>query len=337
MIQRAEVMHYDAPTYTPTTMAELQPLVAQWTECIPNIKTSSRRQYTKDITTFFEWVELTNRRYNMLTQVDIVRFQSYLEDKGLSPLTISAYLIALRKFFEWTQANKIYPNIAQGVKGPSRQKKFQKQALTDEQSRALLNYAEGTNARDYAIINLALRCGLRTIEVVRANVGDITYKGGRRILKVWGKGKVMGDKEEDFVILTDKAYEPIRAYLATRPNAKPYEPLFTTNKGPKRTEIEGRQVETSNADAKHGERLTTRTISQICKDALTAVGLTGHEYTAHSLRHTCGCTIIRHAGSLQDVQYVLRHSSSKTSEIYLESIKEEQRLQRAPESLLDAL
>ena len=60
--------------------------------------------------------------------------------------------------------------------------------------------------RDFAIVNLILRTGLRTIEVVRADVGDITFKGNRRILRVWGKGH---DTKDDFVVLTDKTYLPI--------------------------------------------------------------------------------------------------------------------------------
>jgi site-specific recombinase XerD len=160
-----------------------------------------------------------------------------------------------------------------------------------------------------------LRTGLRTIEVVRANIQDITFKGDRRVLLVWGKGHI---ERDDFVVLTDKAYEPIKEYLNTRKGAKSGEPLFV-----------------SNSHQNYGERLTTRTISQICKDGLKAIGMDGKEFTAHSLRHTTAVTILKHGGSITDVQEVLRHSSPVTSEIYVESVKEELRLQKAPESMLD--
>lgn len=42
---------------------------------------------------------------------------------------------------------------------------------------------------------------------------DITFKGSQRVLLIQGKGRV--DKD-DFVILTDKTFEPIRRYLDTR-------------------------------------------------------------------------------------------------------------------------
>ena len=50
------------------------------------------------------------------------------------------------------------------------------------------------------MLNLMLRTGLRTIEISRADVGDITFKRERRVLKVWGKGHA---EKDDFVFLTD--------------------------------------------------------------------------------------------------------------------------------------
>ena len=190
-----------------------------------------------------------------------------------------------------------------------------KQHLTDAKGGELLQHFQDLSLRDYAIVNLMLRTGLRTVEVVRADVGDITYKGERRVLLIWGKGHT---EKDDFVVLTDKAYEPIRAYLSTRKGVKAGEPLFT-----------------STSHQNRGERLTTRTISSICKDGLKAIGLDGKEYTAHSLRHTTAVAILKHGGAITDVQEVLRHTSPATSQIYTESVKEELRLEKAPESVLD--
>jgi integrase len=83
-----------------------------------------------------------------------------------------------------------------------------------------------------------LRTGLRTIEVIRASVEDITFKGGQRVFST-GKGR---DEKDNFVLLTDKSYQPIE-YLATRENIKSSDPLFT-----------------STSNNSKGERLTTRTM-----------------------------------------------------------------------------
>lgn len=282
-----------------------------------DVRESSRRLYTRTLTQYFVWMEAAKKSLITLTRQDVLEYKDYLQEQSLSSLTISSYITAVRKFYEWAEAEKLYPNIAKGIKTPRRQQAFKKQHLTDSKSRELLDHFQGLSLRDYAIVNLILRTGLRTIEVVRADIQDITFKGDRRVLKVWGKGH---SEKDDFVVLSDKAYYPIKNYLeAARKGAKAGEPLFT-----------------STSHQNYGGRLTTKTISTICKDGLKAIGLDGKEFTAHSLRHTTAVAILKHGGQITDVQSVLRHTSPVTSQIYTESVKEEMRLQNAPELTLDS-
>ena len=280
-----------------------------------DVKESSRALYTRTLSQYFVWMEESGKALMNLTRQDVLEYKDYLQGQSLSSLTISSYITAVRKFYEWAEGEKYYPNIAKGIKTPRRQQAFKKQHLTDDKSTELLEHFRSLSLRDYAIVNLILRTGLRTIEVVRADVGDITFKGNRRVLKVWGKGHI---EKDDFVVLSEKAYEPIKEYLQTRKACKSGEPLFT-----------------STSHQNYGGRLTTKTISSICKDGLRAIGLDGKEFTAHSLRHTTAVAILKHGGQLTDVQSVLRHSSPVTSQIYTESVKEELRLQNAPELALD--
>jgi integrase/recombinase XerC/integrase/recombinase XerD len=283
-----------------------------------DVKESSRSLYSRTLSQYFGWLEETGRlpRFVTLTRQDVLEYKDSLLASGLSALTVSSYVVAVRKFYEWAEAEKLYPNIAKGIKTPRRKQAFKKQHLTDTKSKELLQHFQDMSLRDYAIVNLMLRTGLRTVEICRADVGDITFKGDRRVLLVWGKGHT---EKDDFVVLTEKAYEPIRDYLATRKAVKAGEPLFT-----------------STSHQNRGERLTTRTISSICKEGLKAIGLDGKEYTAHSLRHTTAVAILKHGGAITDVQEVLRHTSPATSQIYTESVKEELRLEKAPESVLDS-
>lgn len=280
-----------------------------------DVKESSRNLYTRTLSQFFLWIESSGRVLNSLTREDILEYKDSLLSSGLSSLTISSYLVVVRKFYDWTESLKIYPNIAKGIKTPRRKQAFKKQHLPESKSRELLEYYREKSLRDYAIVNLLLRTGLRTIEVVRADVGDITFKGDKRVLLVWGKGHT---EKDSFVVLTDKTYLPIREYLDSRKAVRAGDPLFVSN-------------------SRHnlGERLTTRTISSICKEGLKEIGLDGKEFTAHSLRHTTAVEILKKGGEITDVQRVLRHTSPVTSQIYTESIEEELRLQKSPESLLD--
>ena len=280
-----------------------------------DVKPSSRELYKRTLTQFVKWVEIAGKHLDTMERGDLLEYKDSLSSKGLSSLTIGSYIVVLRKFYGWTAAHGLYRNISEGLKAPRRVQAFKKQHLTDSKSTELLEHFRGIGLRDYAIVNLILRSGLRTIEVVRADVSDVTFKGERRILKVWGKGH---NEKDDYIVLTDKAWEPIKNYLATRPNARSNEPLF---------------VSYSRQNA--GQRLTTRTISGIVKDGLKAIGLDGREFTAHSLRHTAAVAILKHGGSITDVQEVLRHNSPTTSQIYVESVKEELRLAKCPESLID--
>ena len=287
-----------------------------------DVKESSRRLYGRTLKQFFSWVDLEGLRLPELTKADIAEYKSYLENTlKLSPVTIGGYIVSLRKFYEWIEAEGLYKNITKGIKTPQRSQAFEKQYLSERKSRELLEYFKGNSLRDYAIVNLMLRTGLRTIEVSRAQIGDICYMGEQRVLKIWGKGKSEADKGRDynFVVLTDKTYLPIKNYLeATRRGAKSGEPLFT-----------------SNSHQNQGEQLSTRTISGLCKEGLKAIGLDGKEYTAHSLRHTTASLLLGHGETLLAVQHVLRHASVNTTQRYTKLKEREMRLTNAPETALD--
>lgn len=293
-----------------TLEAELQRFVSS-----QDVTPSSRRTYLRSVRQFFRWVESKGYPLASLTRVEVLQYREELLAKGMSSLSVGGYLTSVRRFYAWAEGEKVYPNIARDIKGPKRKQQFRKQALTAAKAKEVLSYQDGQGLRDHAVLNLLLRTGLRTIEVVRANVEDLTYKSGTRVLLVHGKGR---SEKDQFVIVTDTAYQPIADYLATRPGAKAGEPLFT-----------------SASNNSKGGRLTTRTVSKIAKQSLRSVGLDSREYTAHSLRHTAAVTIMRAGGSIEEAQHVLRHSSPATTQIYTATIKEELRLRNSTESLLD--
>lgn len=280
-----------------------------------DVRDSSKETYRWSIAQYFAWLKRTGRSLKGLTSADVMLYKNHLLKERLSPLTVGSYLTAVRQFYEWAEVNFLYPNIAHGIHPPRNRKGFRKMHLTDEEASSLLEYLHGKSKRDYALVNLLLRTGLRTIEVARADVGDITFKRGRRILKVWGKGT---DAKEELVVLSDAAWLPLKDYLSTRRDARKSSPLFVTD-----------------GKGHRGRRMSPRSIQYVCKEGMRAIGLDGHEYSAHSLRHTTAVSILKNGGDWKDVQRVLRHASPVTSQIYTESVEEEIRLDRFPESLLD--
>ena len=282
-----------------------------------DVKTSSKLLYRRTLKQFFNWVEIKGYSLSEIARPQLLDYKDELLSSGKSSLTVGSYITSLRRFYEWTEANKFYPNVAKGIKTPKRKQQFRKQPLLPAQATALLSYYQDKALRDYAIITLLLRTGLRTIEAIRANVEDITFKGSQRVLLVHGKGR---DEKDNFVLLTDKAYQPIAEYLAIRGKVNSSEPLFT-----------------STSNNSKGERLTTRSISYIAKEGLKAIGLDERSFTAHSLRHTTAVNILRAGGSLETAQFTLRHSNPATTQIYTATLNEERRLQNSGEALLDSL
>jgi len=299
------------------TGADVRPVIQAFA-LSQDVKASSRALYSRTLNTFFDWVAASGRTVANLTVADLIAYKDGLLNGGKSSLTVASYINSLRRFYEWTEANKIYPNIGKGLHAPKRKQAFRKQPLTVAQVGELLHHEQGTQSvRDYAIVNLMVRTGLRCVEVVRANVGDITYKGGQRVLMVQGKGR---DEKDNFVILTDAAYNPIRDYLNTRTGIDENAPLFA-----------------SESNNNTGGRMTTRTVSGIAKQGLKNVGLDNRVFTAHSLRHTAAVNILRAGGSLEMAQYTLRHANPATTQIYTATLREEQRLNNGGETLLDNL
>lgn len=304
---------------TVTTQAEIADVINVFAQQ-QDVKTTSRELYRRAVTFFFDWVQASGRNVPTLTIADVIAYKDYLLSAGKSTLTVGGYINAIRRFYGWAEANKLYPNIAKGVHAPKRVQEFRKQPLSVGKVAELLRYEAEQSPRDYAIINLMARTGLRCVEVTRANIGDITYLGAdnTRVLMVQGKGR---DAKDNYVILTDAAYNPIREYLTTRKGEPDTAPLFTCESN----------------HAANGGRLSTRTVSAIAKKGLQSVGLDNKAFTAHSLRHTAGTNILRAGGTLEQAQMCLRHANPATTQIYARMALNERRLTNGGETLLDRL
>lgn len=282
-----------------------------------DVKTSSKQLYTRTLRQYFNWIDTRGLQHRAITRKDVLQYKEDLLASGCSPLTVGSYLTVVRKFYAFAEANKYYLNVATEIKTPKKSQVFEKETLTEEESARLNAWAKSRAARDFAIINLVQSTGLRTIEVVRANIEDLTIRSGKRVLLIQGKGR---DAKDQLVVLTETAYKPIADYLATRPKAKNNEPLFI-----------------SGSNNNQGQRLTTRFISGLIKEALQAIGLNDRRYTAHSLRHTVGTLLYSKTGRIDQVQIALRHSNPATSQIYARKAIQTASIENSPLELLESI
>lgn len=165
--------------------------------------------------------------------------------------------------------------------------------------------------RAQAIMALMLRAGLRSCEIVRAQVGHLQDLNGYPVLWVQGKGRLSADS---FVVLNPKTLAALQAYLATRRDPGPEEPLVVS------------------LDQRGPGRLTERQIQRIVTAALEAAGLKEERITPHSLRHTAASLAIAAGVSLCAVQAMMRHNDPRTTARYVHL---RGRLKRSAESSLD--
>jgi integrase/recombinase XerC/integrase/recombinase XerD len=284
-----------------------------------DVKEASKRTYNRQLKQFFKWLKDTNRMGESLNRDDILAYREYLINTGKTSLTVAGYLTAVRKFFEWSEAMKIYPNIAK-VKSPRKPKGYRKDVLNKSQLRRsldVINTDTLEGKRDYALFNLLARTGLRTIEVARAAIGDIRQEAGQAVLWIQGKGR---DEKDDFVVLNEKTLQPIEDYLQEREKEagrqlKDSEPLF---------------ISLSNKNK--GEALTTRSISRIIKNVFIKAGINNSRITAHSLRHTAITLSIVGGASIQQAQAMARHGDIKTTMIYFHNLE---RIKAGAENYID--
>lgn len=262
-----------------------------------DIKANSKKTYQRALKRFLNY--LLDKGIQNPIREDILTYKGILESQGLSSLTISGYIVAIRRFFEWLESMRYYPNVAKNIKGAKRVRGFRKDPLTVGQIKELLSSIDITNLqgiRDYALLNLLIRTGLRTVEIIRANIGDMRQEG------VWVQGKGRDSKDE-FVLLTEKTLKPIMDYLKARGKTKDSDPLFV-----------------SLSDRNKNTKLTTRSIRRIAKEHLRDIGLDSGRLTAHSLRHTFATIALKNGAPIMQVKEAMRHTNIETTMIYTHTI-----------------
>lgn len=276
------------------------------------------RAYTRAAGRFCSWAR--SRGISMPSRADVIAYRDEMA-ATLAPATCRLYMCAVRQFLGWLeQEGVVARNVAARVKGARGRSSngFQRGHLTSAQCARLLDGVDRSTVagkRDYAMILLMMVAGLRTIEVSRANVGDIQTAGNARILKVWGKGRQGAD---DLVVLPAVAEAAIADYLAARRGgSQDGSPLFR------------------GAGNRNRGRISTRSISWIVKSAMRRAGIDDPRYTAHSLRHTAATLALSAGVRLEEVQAALRHRSITTTTIYAHHL--ERTANAAPGAVADLI
>ena len=265
-----------------------------------DISPASLKAYRTGVKTFLAF--LHSKGISQPTRETILGFKQALTAK-YSPATTALYLTAVRRFFDWCSVEGLYNDITRGVKTPKLSHEHKRDAFSAREVRRVITSVDRKTIqglRDFAMISLIASCGLRTIEVTRANVEDFRRVRGQLVLFLQGKGHV---EKDAYVKITEPVEKAITQYLKARGNVRDCEPLFA-----------------SCSRRNRGGRLTTRTVSSVCKTAMIRAGFDSKRLTAHSLRHSAVTIALENGNSLDDVKEFARHSSIGTTMIYNHSV-----------------
>lgn len=149
------------------------------------------------------------------------------------------------------------------------------------------------SARDYAMLLIMARLGLRAAEVIAIQLDDIDWRAGELLVR--GKGKL-----HDRVPISVEVGDALTRYLREERGPASCRTMFVTHRAP------------------HRAFKDSQVISTVLKDALKATGqkpVTPY-VGSHLLRHSLAIQLVNTGASLDEVGDMLRHRSRASTMIY---------------------
>lgn len=229
-----------------------------------------------------------------LATVDVTGF--VVRESGLRSVSASKYLVAgLRSLLRYLHVAGLTPTpLADAVPAVARRRGTTlPRGLEPAQVSGLLASCDrrrGVGRRDYAILLLLVRLGLRSNEVASLQLDDVDWNLGEVVIR--GKG----DRQERLPLPVDVG-EAVAGYLRRgRANeADSVRSLFLRVRAPRGP-------------------LASRGVGAVVRDACVRSGMP--VVGAHRLRHTAATEMLRLGASLPDIAQVLRHSRVDMTAIY---------------------
>jgi len=224
---------------------------------------------------------------------------------GLAPSTVNVRLAAVRKLVEEAKRNGMLgteeaasltdvPNV------PQRGTRLGNW-LTKEQAKELLQVPDRETLkgkRDYVVLALLVGCALRRRELASLGIDEIQMREGRWVIAdLRGKG---GRVRTVAVPLWVKY--GINAWLT----AAAIE--------------EGRLLRRIRKGGEVGEKLSDWAVWSVVEQSAKEIGI--ERFGAHDLRRTCAKLCRKAGGDLEQIKFLLGHSSIQTTERYLGSEQE---------------
>jgi len=266
--------------------------------------------YRTGVAQWVAWCASENCDPGSATPIHIKRFRQALLEAGYKPVTIRLRLTIVRRFYEAARNAGLRPdNPAAGVRPPRvRQATEEFKYFTDDQLGRLLaaipdpDRAAGREKvrrlRNLLMVAMMALQALRTIEVHRSNLEDLTEKDGNWTLLVRGKTR------DRIAYLRPDTAKRLKEYLALRGKIAPDEagtPLFPSV-------------------GRGGRRMSRRCIRLHTDRYLRLADLKRPGISNHALRHTAATLGYLHTGDLRAVQELLGHADPRMTSRYAQVV-----------------
>jgi site-specific recombinase XerD len=234
--------------------------------------------------------------YAAITAADTVAFLQKLTTSK-APFRDKTPPTHLRNFFQYLfKCGLTKTNLALGV--PSIAQRYDARLprhLSPDQVEAVLRAVRADarfGRRNYAMVLLMARLGLRSPEVVAIRLEDLDWRAGELLVR--GKGQ-----NHDRVPLPPEVGESLTTYIR-QDRISNSRFLFVTGRAP------------------HGPFKSGAVLNEILRTAFARTGVTppGPYVGSHVLRHSLATNLVRQGASLDEVSDMLRHRSRSSTLIY---------------------
>jgi len=263
----------------------------------------SKRNYAKALDEIFVLCEL---RQQPFSRALLMEYRAMMLEKKLSASTINVQLSAVRKLIGEARRNGILnaEQAAQMADVPNLTQKGSRMGnwLTREQAKELLAVPDRSTIkgkRDYCILALLVGCALRRRELAALKLEDIQQREGRWVIvDLQGKG---GRVRTVAIPIWVKQGIDAWQIAAKIKDGRLLRPLSKS----------GRILD---------EELGDWAIWSIVEASAKEIGI--EHFGAHDLRRTCAKLCRKNGGDLEQIKFLLGHSSIQTTERYLGSQQE---------------
>jgi integrase/recombinase XerD len=281
-------------------MTDLLPTSANLDQTITDIAgqlaPSSKRVYLNDTKHFAEWMKTQGLTPSTMSRSDMIAYRLHLaESTYAKPTKQRMFSVACRLMNEQYIAGHIKDKVTQDVKGFKVDgDETTHTALSKPQAKDMLESIDQSTKqgkRDYALILMLVKTGLRRSELVALNRSDIKIMDGHHVAVV-EHGK--GDKRRVVKLRVD-VYRALEDYLQAR--GQEGEALF---------------VSFRRGDHPTRCRMTDKAVELLVKKYAPR----GTELTPHGLRATFATLALEAEAPLHQVQYALGHADPRTTERY---------------------